>query len=111
MDEIANIRHDPAPALGRFSGVRAQRRHARERGAEAWRSSYEHIDPAAVGNSRRVLVSDLAGRSNIVMKAQELGFKLDNDTPELEDDSRRAIKELEHEGYRIRSGRRLRWRC
>ena len=36
--------------------------------------SYEHIDPALVGNSRHVLISDLAGRSNIVMKAQELGF-------------------------------------
>ena len=36
--------------------------------------SYEHIDPALVGNARHVLISDLAGRSNIVMKARELGF-------------------------------------
>jgi 2-isopropylmalate synthase len=60
--------------------------------------SFEHIDPAAVGNSRRVLVSDLAGRSNIVMKANELGFKISNDTPELKAILDR-IKELEHEGY------------
>ncbi|HVV69965.1 MAG TPA: alpha-isopropylmalate synthase regulatory domain-containing protein, partial [Verrucomicrobiae bacterium] len=46
----------------------------------------------------RVLVSDLAGRSNIVMKAQELGFKLGNDTPELKQILTR-IKALEHEGY------------
>ena len=36
--------------------------------------SYEHIDPAAVGNVRHVLMSDLAGRSNIMMKARELGI-------------------------------------
>ena len=45
-----------------------------------------------------MLISDLAGRSNIVMKAQELGFKLTNDTPELKSILNR-IKELEHEGY------------
>ncbi len=47
---------------------------------------------------RRVLVSDLAGRSNIVMKARELGFNLDNDTPELKQ-ILSEIKKLEHEGY------------
>ena len=60
--------------------------------------SYEHIDPALVGNARNVLISDLAGRSNIVMKAQELGFKLDNDAPELKEILAR-VKELEHQGY------------
>ena len=61
-------------------------------------ASYEHIDPALVGNQRTVLISDLAGRSNIVIKAQELGFKLTNDTPELKAILNR-VKELEHEGY------------
>src|SRR5205814_28879 len=60
--------------------------------------SYEHIDPARIGNARRVLISDLAGRSNIVLKAQELGFNLTNDTPELKEILSR-IKKLEHEGY------------
>ncbi len=60
--------------------------------------SYEHIDPAAVGNTRHVLVSDLSGRSNIVMKARELGFTLDGATPELRTILQR-IKTLEHEGY------------
>ena len=49
---------------------------------------------ALVGNARRVLVSDLSGRSNIVMKAQELGFDLGNDTPELKAILNR-IKDLE----------------
>src|ERR1700681_3386136 len=61
-------------------------------------SSYEHIEPGLVGNTRHVLVSDLAGRSNIVMKARELGFDLSNDTPELRAMLTR-IKELEHQGY------------
>ena len=45
-----------------------------------------------------MLISDLAGRSNIVMKARELGFDVTNDTPQLRDMLAR-IKELEHQGY------------
>jgi 2-isopropylmalate synthase len=44
-----------------------------------------------------VLISDLAGKSNIVLKAQELGFKITNDTPELKTILAR-IKELEYQG-------------
>ena len=64
--------------------------------------SYEHIDPALIGNVRHVLISDLAGRSNIVMKARELGFDVTNQTPELRDMLNR-IKELEHQGYEFES--------
>jgi 2-isopropylmalate synthase len=60
--------------------------------------SFEHIDPALVGNHRRVLISDLAGRSNILMKARELGFEITTETPELKLILNR-IKELEHLGY------------
>ena len=60
--------------------------------------SYEHVDPELVGNTRRILISDLAGRSNIVMKARELGFDLSNDTPELKSILSR-VKEMEHAGY------------
>jgi 2-isopropylmalate synthase len=60
--------------------------------------SFEHIDPAAVGNTRRVLISDLAGRSNITMKARELGFDLSSETAELKG-ILEAIKDLEHRGY------------
>jgi len=61
-------------------------------------AAYEHIDPAAVGNARDVLVSDQSGRSNLVLKARELGIDLDKDAP-----STRAaleeLKRLEHEGW------------
>jgi 2-isopropylmalate synthase len=38
-------------------------------------SAYEHVDPAVVGNERRVLVSELSGRSNVIYKAAELGLE------------------------------------
>ena len=63
-------------------------------------SLYEHIDPKLVGNHQRVLVSELAGQSNIRYKAQELGIVL----PEKSDLYKNIvhhIKELEHEGYQF----------
>ncbi|MBI2461749.1 MAG: citramalate synthase [Candidatus Rokubacteria bacterium] len=60
--------------------------------------TYEHIDPERVGNHRRVLVSELAGRSNILWKAAEYGLDLAKDTPE----TRRILeqlKELEDQGF------------
>ncbi len=62
--------------------------------------TYEHVDPAAVGNHRRVLISELAGRSNILWKAREFGIDLDAATP----DSRRILeelKDLEDEGFQF----------
>lgn len=64
--------------------------------------AYEHMDPAAVGNKRRVLVSDLAGKSNVEYKAKELGVELGNNGF----DSRKIaseIKQLEQEGYQFDS--------
>ncbi len=60
--------------------------------------TYEHIIPEQVGNKRRILVSDLAGKSNILQKAEELNVPLTKDSPELADILRR-VKELESEGY------------
>jgi len=63
-------------------------------------SLYEHIDPALVGNRQRVLVSELAGQSNIRYKAQELGIAI----PETGDQIRtlvKHVKELEHKGFQF----------
>ena len=97
VDEIANSRHDPRqPWVGQTAFAHKGGMHVNA--VQKVARSFEHIDPALVGNRRRVLISDLAGRSNIVMKAQELGFRVTNDTPELKTILAR-IKELEHEGY------------
>jgi len=47
--------------------------------------TYEHIDPAKVGNMSRVLLSDLAGRSNILFKARQYGYDLEKDDPAVLD--------------------------
>jgi 2-isopropylmalate synthase len=62
--------------------------------------SYEHIDPELVGNTRRILVSDLSGRSNIVFKAQEFGMDLDPDDLRTREVLER-IKRLENAGYQF----------
>jgi len=59
-------------------------------------ASYEHIDPALVGNHTRVLVSDLGGRAGMAMKATEFGIDLDDRAAgELSE----RLKELEAEGF------------
>jgi 2-isopropylmalate synthase len=63
--------------------------------------AYEHIDPGAVGNERRVLISDLAGKSSVEYKARELGVDLNTRNGK---DSRAIvaeIKQLEQEGYQF----------
>jgi 2-isopropylmalate synthase len=58
--------------------------------------SYEHVDPAAVGNHTRVLVSDLGGRAGMKMKAEEFGLELDAPTSA---ELAKAVNELEARGY------------
>mmetsp|Transcript_29949 Transcript_29949/g.48711 ORF Transcript_29949/g.48711 Transcript_29949/m.48711 type:complete len:650 (-) Transcript_29949:48-1997(-) len=66
-------------------------------------ASYQHVDPAVVGNTRRVLVSDLAGRSNIIAKVKEFGLCLtDEECAAWADSSLQIlndIKVLEKMGY------------
>jgi 2-isopropylmalate synthase len=62
--------------------------------------AYEHMDPALVGNQRRVLVSDMSGKSNVVYKARELGIELDTngyDSSKIVSE----IKQLEQQGYQF----------
>jgi 2-isopropylmalate synthase len=58
--------------------------------------AYEHVSPDVVGNGTRFVVSELAGRSTLVMKAKELGLELDG--PQLSEVVE-TLKQLEHEGY------------
>ncbi len=60
------------------------------------KDAYEHIEPEAVGNGTRFVVSELAGRSTIKLKAEELGLPLDGATVTSVVDE---LKRLEHEGY------------
>jgi 2-isopropylmalate synthase len=60
------------------------------------KDAYEHIDPEAVGNGTRFVVSELAGRSTIKLKADELGLSMDGAAVATVIDE---LKRLEHEGY------------
>lgn len=60
--------------------------------------AYEHADPELVGNSTRMLVSELAGKASLVAKAKSLGIDL-SDKPEKTQEILDTIKEREHLGY------------
>ena len=61
-------------------------------------ASYEHIDPETVGNERRVLVSELSGKSNIAEKLAEYGLEQDSALLARVLD---RVQELENEGYQF----------
>ncbi|MFC1708855.1 citramalate synthase [Candidatus Omnitrophota bacterium] len=63
-------------------------------------ASYEHITPECVGNHRRVLVSELAGKSPILIKARELELDLDKKSPQTKK-ILKLLQDLEHEGYQF----------
>ena len=97
FDELANLKPDTkAPYVGLRAFAHKGGLHANA--AQKVKSSYEHIDPALVGNRTRVLVSDMAGRSSVAMKAKELGFELDEKAPEMKS-LIEQLKDLEFRGY------------
>lgn len=66
--------------------------------------TYEHIDPALVGNNRRVLVSELSGLSNLIYKNKELSLNINTDSADqkiLDKNILEKIKEMEHRGYQF----------
>jgi 2-isopropylmalate synthase len=95
--EIANMNFRPnQPFVGSsaFAHKGGMHVHAVNRLAE----SYEHIQPEAVGNERRILVSELSGRSNIVAKAAR--HRLEHDG-ELMTRVLQRVQDLENEGYQF----------
>jgi 2-isopropylmalate synthase len=60
--------------------------------------TYEHMDPELVGNTQRVLVSDLAGRSNLLYKAAKFGIDLESNKPAVTA-LLQELKELESKGF------------
>ncbi len=93
--ELVNFSVDPQqPYVGSTAFAHKAGLHtsALSRASDA----YEHVDPHAVGNGTRVLVSEMAGRSTLEMKAEALGIDLDGKTV---GDVIDTLKRLEHEGY------------
>ncbi len=67
---------------------------------------YQHMDPLAVGNDMRLLVSDMAGRASIELKGRELGYDLSGDR-DLVDRVTARVKEMEARGLHVRGRRRV----
>jgi len=95
--EIANLPHDKTqPFVGESAFAHKGGIHvAAMRKTEA---SYQHIDPALVGNHRRTLVSELSGRGNVLDKSMQFGLEINSKQ------ARQAlsqIKELEAQGFSL----------
>lgn len=99
VNEIANLRHFKRQpyvgdsAFAHKGGIHVSAVNKRP-------ETYEHIRPEIVGNSHRVLISDLAGRSNIIRKASEFNIYLKSDSPEIQT-ILDELKELEHQGFQF----------
>jgi 2-isopropylmalate synthase len=97
VDEIANRSPQiAAPFVGASAFAHKGGVHADA--AAKVKHSYEHMDPAQVGNRTRVLVSDMSGRSSIMMKAKEIGVDLDPRSPIMKE-FLQELKALEYRGY------------
>jgi 2-isopropylmalate synthase len=97
VDEIANlIPNDSKPYVGRNAFAHKAGIHvsAIERQSE----TYEHVNPEIVGNERRILVSDLSGKSNVMSKAGEMALGLEK-TPEKVSKVIETVKNMENQGY------------
>ena len=99
VSEIANIvpfDHQPYVGVSAFAHkggvhVSAVARHA---------ETYEHVDPAVVGNQRRILISELSGQSNVLLKARELNMDFSKNTAAVKSVIE-AVKKMEHQGYQF----------
>ena len=93
--EIVNFTPDPqAPYVG--SSAFAHKAGLHVSAITRRKDAYEHIDPDAVGNGTRFVVSEMAGKATIDLKAKEIGIDLDGPALTSVIDE---LKRLEHEGY------------
>lgn len=101
VDDLSNNPHFPrAPFIGRtaFSHKGGMHVNAVQKVAH----SYEHIRPQEVGNEQIILVSELSGQSNILLKAEELGLPLEKGSASAKNVLNR-VKDREKEGYSYES--------
>ena len=95
--ELANITpFARQPYVGRSAFAHKAGLHVS--GIQRNTATYEHVDPALLGNDRRVLLSELSGRANIVYKAKEFGLELDP-APDKIGVLLDELKRLEGAGY------------
>jgi 2-isopropylmalate synthase len=84
------------PYVGRSAFAHKGGLHVAAIGASP--ETFEHVDPARVGNQQRVLISELSGKGAVLRKARELGFELEGDSEHV-GRVLRHLKQKEHEGF------------
>ncbi len=95
--EVANISPEPHQAyVGENAFAHKGGLHVSAALKDA--RTFEHVDPALVGNQQRIVVSELAGRATVLKKAAEIGVNLSGDKETLNRLLKR-LKEKEHQGY------------
>ena len=93
--EVVNIAPDPhQPFVGPSAFAHKAGLHTSAIARQ--RDAYEHVDPESVGNGTRFVVSEMAGRSTVALKAEQLGLSLDDN---LLAGIVEQLKDLEHRGY------------
>jgi 2-isopropylmalate synthase len=97
VDDTANCDHNPRqPYVGANAFAHKGGMHVNA--VQKLARSYEHIDPALVGNAQDILVSELSGQSNILIKAGQAGLALEKNSDAVKRVLAR-VKELELAGY------------
>ncbi|MBP6601039.1 MAG: citramalate synthase [Verrucomicrobiales bacterium] len=97
VDDLANCAHNiRAPYVGATAFAHKGGMHVNA--VQKVAHSFEHIAPATVGNHQRILVSELSGQSNVLMKAEELGLPVEKGSPEALS-ILQNLKDLEEQGY------------
>ncbi len=97
FDELLNRAPNmQAPYVGKSAFATKAGIHASALAKEP--ETYEHVKPESVGNNRRILVSDQAGKSNLLAELDRIGLKIEKADPRL-DHLLREVKERENQGY------------
>ena len=95
LDELLNFVPDPnRPYVGQNAFAHKGGMHVA--GVAADPATFEHIDPAAVGNAREVLISELSGKGTVLQRAEATGVELDASAAARVVE---RVKQLEHEGF------------
>jgi 2-isopropylmalate synthase len=95
IDELLNITPDPdQPFVGRNAFAHKGGMHVAGVNADA--RTFEHMDPAQVGNERELVVSELSGKGTVLQRAERSGIALDDEQAAR---ALRTLKEREHRGY------------
>ncbi|MBV9194486.1 MAG: citramalate synthase [Solirubrobacterales bacterium] len=95
LAELLNFTPDPdQPYVGRNAFAHKGGMHVA--GVNADPSTFEHVDPAVVGNRRELLVSELSGKGTVHARARDAGIELDDEEAARLVDQ---VKEREHRGY------------